>query len=230
MPSTGSKVREPKLSKLITVLLADDHDLIGRMLSSYIEAEADMTVVGTVRNAEDAIREGIQLKPDIGLLDIDMPGPSCFDAARTICARSPETRIIFLSAFIEDRYVQQALDVSAAGYVTKMESPQTVVGAIRTAAAGGVYFSPDVQKRIVLDSSGPRLARSRASGLAKLTRREIDVLQNIALGFSKKQIAKRLSISVNTVDNHTNHLMTKLDIHDRVALTRWAIKEHLVDV
>lgn len=126
--------------------------------------------------------------------------------------------------------MQQALDVGAAGYVTKMESPQTVVGAIRTAAAGGVYFSPDVQKRIVLDSNGPRLADSGTSGLTRLTRREIDVLQNIALGLSKKQIAKLLSISVNTVDNHTNHLMAKLNIHDRVALTRWAIKERLVDV
>ncbi len=96
------------------------------------------------------------------------------------------------------------------------------------AASGDAYFSPEVQEPIVLDSNGPRLANTRQSRVSKLTPRELEVLVDIAKGLSKKEIGKKLHISVNTVDNHTSHLMTKLDIHDRVALTRLAIREGLV--
>lgn len=218
------------MSGPITVLLADDHELVGRLLSSLFEAEPDMRVVARVNNTEDAIREAIRLKPAIGVLDIDMPGPSCFDAAETIAARCPDTRIIFLSAFIQDRYIHQALKVRASGYVTKREPPQTILRAVRAAAAGDAYFSPEVQERIVLDSDGARLLQPSNTRISKLTPRELEVLGSIALGLSKKEIGKKLHISVNTVDNHTNHLMTKLDIHDRVALTRYAIREGLVQV
>ncbi len=216
------------MSKPISILLADDHELIGKMLSSLLESESDMQVVGSLSNSEDAIQEAIRLAPDVCVLDIDMPGPSCFDAARTITMRCPNTRIIFLSAFVLDRYVQQALDVGAAGYVNKKESPQIVLKAIRAAAAGDAYFSADVQERIAIDSSGARLVLTKPTPFSKLTPRELEVLQHIAMGLSKKEIAKELHISANTVDNHTNHLMTKLRIHDRVGLTRLAIREGLV--
>ncbi len=216
------------MSKPISILLADDHELIGKMLSSLIEAEEDMQVVGSLNNSEDAIQEAIRLAPDVCVLDIDMPGPSCFEAARTITTRSPNTKIIFLSAFVQDRYVQQALDVGAAGYVNKKESPQSVLKAIRTAAAGDAYFSADVQELIAIDSSGARLVHTKPAPFSKLTPRELEVLQHIAIGLSKKEIAKKLHISANTVDNHTNHLMTKLNIHDRVGLARLAIREGLV--
>ncbi len=212
----------------ITILLADDHELIGKMLSSLLESEDDMQVVGSLSNTEDAIQEAIRLAPDVCVLDIDMPGPSCFQAARTINARCPNTKIIFLSAFVQDRYVQQALDVGAAGYVNKKESPQTVLKAIRAAAAGDAYFSADVQERIAIDSNGARLVHTKPTPFSKLTPRELEVLQHIAMGLSKKEVAKKLHISANTVDNHTNHLMTKLNIHDRVGLARLAIREGLV--
>jgi len=216
------------LSRPITVLLADDHELIGKMLSSLLESEDDMQVVASLTNSDDAIQEAIRLVPDVCVLDIDMPGPSCFDAARTITTRCPNTKIIFLSAYVQDRHVQRALDVGAAGYVNKKESPQIVLKAIRAAAAGDAYFSADVQERIAIDSSGARLVHAKPTPFCKLTPRELEVLQHIATGLSKKEIAKKLHISANTVDNHTNHLMTKLNIHDRVGLTRLAIREGLV--
>lgn len=218
------------MSDLIRVLLADDHDLVSRMLESLLQSEPDLQVVATASNSADAITQAIHHKPDVVVLDIDMPGPSSFEAARTIITRCPNARIIFLSAFADDRYIEQALKVGALGYVTKTESPQAVIKAIRTIASGGAYFSPNIQERITFASGGPMLASTAKTQVSKLTRRELEVLQDIAMGFSKKQIAKRLFISVNTVDNHTNHLMTKLDIHDRVVLTRWAIREGLVEV
>ncbi len=217
------------MSEHISVLLADDHELIGSMLCSLLESEDDMQVVGSLNNTEDAIRETIRLAPDVCVLDIDMPGPSCFEAARTINTRCPNTRIIFLSAFVQDRYIQHALDVGAAGYVNKKESPQTVLKAIRAAAAGDAYFSADVQERIAIDSSGAKLVHMKPTPISNLTPRELEVLQHIAMGLSKKEVAKKLHISANTVDNHTNHLMTKLNIHDRVGLTRLAIREGLVN-
>ena len=218
------------MSDPIRILLADDHELVSRMLDSYLQSVPDLQVVATVYNTEDAITQAIQHKPDVVVLDIDMPGPSSFEAARTIITRCPNARIIFLSAFVDDRYIEQALKVGALGYLTKKESPQAVIKAIRTAASGGAYFSPHVQERIVFDSGGPTLARIAKPRVSKLTPRELEVLQHIASGHSKKQIAQKLHISVNTVDNHSNHLMAKLDIHDRVALTRWAIREGLVEV
>ena len=99
------------MSDLIRILFADDHELVSRMLDSYLQSEPDLQVVATVANSEDAITQAILHKPDVVVLDIDMPGPSSFEAARTIITRCPNARIIFLSAFVDDRYIEQALKV-----------------------------------------------------------------------------------------------------------------------
>ncbi len=119
------------MSKPISILLADDRELIGKMLRSLLESEDDMQVVGSLSNSADAVQEAIRLAPDVCVLYLDMPGQSCLDAARTITMRCPNTKIIFLSVFVQDRYFQQALDVGAAGYANKRESPQTILKAIR---------------------------------------------------------------------------------------------------
>jgi DNA-binding NarL/FixJ family response regulator len=168
------------------------------------------------------------LQPDIVLLDIDMPGMAAFDAARTIRLRSPRTRLAFVSAHFHDRYIEQALGVGAMGYITKGEPPETVARAIRSIAGGGAYFSPDVQARIVIDVSGPRLADQQRTRVSILTAREQEVLRYLASGLAKKEIAETMNLSVGTVNNHAANLMKKLDIHDRVELTRFAIREGIV--
>jgi len=217
------------MSKRISLLLVDDHTLLRKMLGDRLENEPDMAVVGIVGNADDAVTEAIKLKPDIIMMDIDMPGLACFDAARTIGAQCPNTRIIFLSAFFNDRYIEQALVVEAAGYLTKSEPPESVVSAVRAAASGRSYFSPQVQSRIVVGSNGTRLALKKRSRVSTLTERELEVLRYVARGMSKKQIAKTMHISAKTVNNHTTHVMAKLDIHDRVELARFAIREGLAE-
>jgi DNA-binding NarL/FixJ family response regulator len=164
------------------------------------------------------------------VLDIDMPGVEVFEAARMIRNRSPQTRVIFLSAFTHDRYIESALKAGALGYVTKTEGPETVVRAIHAMAAGQCYFSAAVQCRIVIDDHGPSLSADRLSTRASmLTARETEVLRYIAQGKSKKEIASTMHLSVKTVENHTANIMTRLDIHDRVELARFAIREGMIE-
>jgi DNA-binding NarL/FixJ family response regulator len=217
------------MSRQISLLLADDHALMRDVLAERLAGEPDMVVVGTVGNTDDAVAQAVDLKPAIVLLDVDMPGVVCFEAARTIQAQCPGTRIIFLSAFFHDRYVEQALAVEAAGYLTKSEPLEVVVKAIRNVAGGGSYFSPEVQARIVIDSDGARLARQQQSRVSTLTPRELEVLRYIARGLSQKEIAGLMRLSPKTVHCHGANLMTKLDIHDRVQLARFAIREGLAE-
>lgn len=217
------------MSEPITILVADDHAMVRMMLQDRLSAEADMKVVASVSNADEALTRVIELKPDIVLMDIDMPGLLCFDAASTIAARCPNTRIIFVSAFFHDRYIEQALAVGASGYVTKSEPPDTVVSAIRTVASGAAYYSPEVQERIVADREGPRLATDGHTRVSTLTAREMEVLRYLARGMPKQRIARTMHLSVNTVNRHAYTLMRKLDIHDRVELTRFAIREGLAE-
>jgi len=213
----------------ISVLLADDHSLIRESLRARLDTEPDLKTVGTVSNADDAASQAIQLKPDVVLMDIDMPGLAAFEAAKIIKSRSPNTRVIFLSAFFHDRYIEEALEAGASGYLTKGESPESVIQGVRTVASGGTCFSPDVQSRIVVDSKGLKLAAQAQTRTATLTRREMEVLRYLARGMSKKQVAQTMHLSVKTVERHSDRLMNKLDIHDRVELARFAIREGLAE-
>ncbi|MCP4592643.1 MAG: response regulator transcription factor [bacterium] len=215
------------MNKPITIVLADDHALIRMMLGDHLAGEPDMVVVETVGNANDVVTVAIKQKPDIILMDIDMPGTACFDAARTILDQCPDTRIIFLSAFFHDRYIEQALLIEASGYLTKSVPPESVIEAIRTVASGGSHYSTEVQERVVIDDEGTRLASQPRSRSSMLTPRELSVLRHIARSMGEKEIARELHVSPRTVHCHTTNLMNKLDIHSRVALTRFAIREGL---
>lgn len=212
----------------LRILLADDHTLVRETLGRWLANSDSITVIAQVSNSDDAITIAAREEPDIVVLDINMPGADVFEAARIIRIRSPKSKIIFLSAFHLDRYIEQALAAGALGYVTKGESPETLERAIRAVASGGVYFSPDVQARIVIDVSGPRLVDTAQTRASMLTPRELEVLRYLATGLSKKEIADKLDLSIGTINNHAANLMRKLDIHDRVKLTHFAIREGLI--
>lgn len=217
------------MSNPITVLLVDDHALMRDMLANRLSDEPDLQVVGTVESADAALTAGTTHEPDIILMDIDMPGLSCFDAARTLQRLLPKTSIIFLSAFFNDRYIEQALAIEASGFLTKTEPPESVIAAVRAVAAGKCYFSAEAQSRIVIDSGRTRLAHPVQSRASTLTNRELEVLRYLARGMAKKEIARTMHVSAKTVNNHASHLMNKLDIHDRVELSRFAIREGLAE-
>lgn len=214
----------------ITVVLADDHAMLRGALENWLKTTPDVRVVGSARNCEEAVAEATRLQPRLILLDIDLAGELAFGAARQIQVSSPETKVVFLSAFAHDRYIDNALAAGAHGYITKGEPLESIVNAIRIVAEGGAYFSPDVQDRVVIDADGPKLAPSAKSRLAVLTPREMEVARHLAKGLSKKEIARAMSLSVGTINNHAANLMKKLDVHDRVELTRLCIREGIVDV
>lgn len=213
----------------ISLLLVDDHALVRNNLATRLDAEEGIRVLGEAGDADQGVSCALELEPEIIMFDIDMPGMSSFEAARTINQRLPSVRMMFLTAFTHDSYIDEALSAGANAYITKREPYEVVVSAIRAVACGEAYFSPEVQKRIVVSTRGATLTPDRCTRAATLTARETEILRHIAQGSSKKQIAKELHLSVNTVDVHTSRIMTKLDIHDRVGLARFAFREGLAD-
>ncbi|MFQ5501227.1 MAG: response regulator [Phycisphaerae bacterium] len=212
----------------VSILLVDDHALVRDTLADRLQRELDFVIVGIASTAEEAIALAARTQPDIVLSDIDMPGLNSFEAAKKLLDRLPNLKIIFLSAFVHDVYVEQALSVEAHGYLTKREPPDTVVMAIREVVSGGAYFSEEVQSRIMVDEKGVNLRSKSKSLVSTLSPRELEVLQYIAQGLGKKDIAKLTNLSVKTVDHHTSRLMNRLKIHDRVDLARFALREGLI--
>lgn len=215
------------MSEITSVLVADDHSLLRDMLSATLAAEG--FAVEATSTADEALRIGKEQKPDIAVLDIDMPGMSPFEVARRWRAEGLPIRVMFLSAFVRDSYVGEALAVEACGYLTKDEPPGEVVAAVRAVAAGEVRFSRAVLDRIALDTKGPRVVSGDAARVEGLTARELEVVRLIARGHAQKQVATDLAISIKTVQHHLASAMDKLGIHDRVELARFAIREGLVE-
>lgn len=209
----------------VSVLLVDDHALLRETLSEWFRRDSRIRQVDSAASADEALKMCAQLRPDVVLMDIDMPGRNSFEAAREMKRLSAQTRIIFVSSFCSDNFIEQALQVEAAGYITKGEPPDALMEAIEAAVTGSVYFSADIQERLIIDTTGPRLSTPFKTKLSLLTRREREILYYVSLGHSKKEISKTLHISVKTVDRHTANLMQKLGIHDRVELARFAIRE-----
>jgi len=211
----------------ISILLADDHQFVRQALARTLAEAADFKVVAEAGDGEDTLRLVERLRPDVVVLDVDMPGRDAFAVAQTIHAQNPATRVLFLSAFSHDRFIERALEVNAAGYATKDENLDAIIEAIRAVAAGRFYFSPEVWNRIVIDEHGARLQGEVHSRRMTLTPRELEVLRLVAQGLSKMEMAELLEISVHTVNRHVNGIMVKLQIHDRVELAMFAVREGL---
>ena len=209
------------------ILIADDHAVVREAIARWLAHEDSFFIVGTAATADEALELVERHRPDIVLMDIKMPGLSSFEAAERIRGIHPDARIIFLSGFTSDHYIEEALRAGALGFLTKTEKPERIIAAIKEVAANRASFSADIEARIVVESGSARLApgHTRASSL---TKRELQVLRHVSRGLSKREIAPMLHVSVKTVEKHTENLMNKLEIHDRVGLTRFAIREGIV--
>ena len=213
----------------IRVMLVDDHRLLRETLRERLEREPGLDVVASVGDAEAALTAARSHEPDVVLMDVEMPGLICFDAARQIAAAVPNARLIFLSAHLQDRYIEQALEVGALGYLTKAEPAERVVTAIYDAMRGRSCFSSEVRARLVVGPDRARLAAGTSTRLANLTGRELEVVRYLARGMPKRDIADTMHISETTVAKHVQNVMNKLEIHDRVELARFALREGLVE-
>lgn len=214
----------------IKLFLIDDHVLMLDTLADRFDQEPGIVVTGTAKDAENIVAAVRRLNPDIILMDIDMPGLSCFEAIQRVKTVRPKTDIIILSSFTHDHYIDMAIQVKANGYLTKSEPFASLVQAVRRVANGRTHFSPSVESRIVATKDGAHLNSGRAKTRSSmLSPREIEVLQYLAKGTSKKDIAETMHVSIKTVDAHCQRLMNKLDIHDRVEIARFAIREKLTE-
>lgn len=211
------------------VLLVDDHAILRELLGERLASKASIQVVGSVGNPDEAIDAALAKSPDVIVMDIDMPGRNVFDAARVISSRLPRVRILFLTAFLHDRYIEQAIAVGARGFLTKTGSPDQLVQAVREVAAGRTFYAPEVMDRIVVTDGSVALAPERVTKASTLSPREMEVLRYLARGQSKRDISQAMHLSIKTVQRHTERIMAKLDIHDRVELARFAIREGLAE-
>src|SRR6185295_10339134 len=213
----------------ITVLLADDHTVVRAGLRALLEAEEDINVVGESENGREAVRMAKHLQPDVVVMDIAMPSLNGLEATRQVTRESPKSRVLILSSYSNDEYVQQLTDAGATGYLVKQTAAQDLVAAIREVKKGNAFFSPAISKRLLehFRTMVNRPPGERKS--TKLTPRELEVLQLVAEGYANKQIAAELFISIKTVEKHREQLMRKLDIHDVAGLTRYAITNGIIE-
>ncbi len=214
----------------IRCLLVDDHTLFRQGVRRLLETESDFDVVAESPDGGDAVEKARELRPDVILMDIGMPGLSSFEAARQIKRTRPETKILFLTMYEDEDYLVQCLDVGAAGYVLKDTPASQLVSAVRDVYRGGKYLSSQVLGKLVDDfRSRGRDSRMRPR-ISTLTPREREVLKLLAEGNSVKEIAVLLALSVKTVEAHKFNLMRKLDIHNKAQLVTYAIQKKIIKV
>jgi DNA-binding NarL/FixJ family response regulator len=210
----------------VRVLLAEDHTLVRLGFRALLEKLEGVQVIGEVSNGRDALRMSKEAEPDVVLMDIAMPGLNGLEATRRIRDECPRTRVLILSMYTNEEYLQEALRAGAAGYLLKEADRAELELAIKTIYRGERYLTPDVAK-FTLDAY-TRQGETNTSPLRRLTGRQREILQLIAEGCSTKQIAQRLDLSVKTVETHRIQLMDRLEIHDIPGLVRLAIRTGLV--
>jgi DNA-binding NarL/FixJ family response regulator len=216
--------------KRITVLLAEDHQIVREGFRSLLEHEHDIEVVGEAENGRQAVQLTRKHRPAVVVMDIAMPLLNGLEATRQIRKEFPDTKVLILSAHSDDAYVEQVAVLGAAGFLLKQTSSHELATAIREVLKGNTFFSPTVSRRVHARTQKPA---DRKANLQKktnrLSSREMEVLQLIAEGKPNKQVAGELGVSFKTVDKHRQHLMSKLDIHDVAGLTRYAIAEGIIE-
>jgi len=210
------------VAEKIRVILAEDHETVREGLKLIIDAQPDMKTVGEAGNGNTVIGLAQELKPDIVVMDISMPGLNGSKAAKKIAETCPDVGIVALTRHKESGYVQDLLRAGAAGYVLKQSSPDELLRAIRAVVSGKSYLDPSITSTVVSDYSGRQLPHE-ARGQATLTDREQEVLQLIASGYSNKEIASQLNISVKTVEAHKANSMRKLDLTSRMEIVNYAL-------
>lgn len=210
------------MSAVIQILLAEDHMTVREGIRLLVNSEPDMTVVGEAGDGETAISECVRLDPDIVLMDISMPALNGLKATRKLRKLCPRSKILTLTRHTDDGYLQQLIRAGVNGYVLKQSAPTELITAIRTVCAGKSYIDPTLLHRVMANYAG-RSESLRGEGSGEVTGRESEVLRMIAWGYSNKEIAERLDLSVKTIEAHKSNAMRKLSMGSRIDIVRYAI-------
>lgn len=211
----------------IRVLQIDDHTLFRQGIRTLLAAESDIEVAGEAPNAADGVASARELRPDVVLMDIGMPGMSSFEATRQIRKERPETRVLFLSMYDDEDYLAECVEIGASGYVLKDSPADQLTTAIREAHRGGSYLSPRLLTKLV-DGFRSGHGAPMQPRFGTLTKREREILKMLAEGKSVKEIASEFDLSVKTVEAHKFNLMRKLDIHNKAQLVQYAIQKKII--
>jgi len=213
----------------IRILLADDHTLMRSGIRALLEDEPGLTIIGEAEDGRSAVAQACRLEPDVVIMDIAMPLLNGLEATRQIRQQCPHVRVLILSMHENEEYIRQVLEAGAMGYILKDAAARELISAIRSVYRGEAVLSPAVTRLVIEDYLrwGGTRPQEEADGLSP---REREVLQLIAEGYTSKQIAEILSISIKTVQAHRNNLMQKLDLHDRGELIKYAIQKKIIEI
>lgn len=214
----------------IKLLLVDDHVVIRSGLRMLLEAQQDLLIVGEAETGRQALEQVRSLHPHVVLMDVKMPDMNGIEATRLIRANHPETAVLALTMYEDDQYFFEMLRAGASGYVPKRAAPDELLTAIRTVSRGEVFLYPSLATRLVQNYLGEMAAGTQPEISTTLTAREQEVLVLIAEGLSNAEIAEKLIISAKTVDRHRENIMGKLNLHSRVDLVKYALRNGLIEL
>jgi two-component system response regulator NreC len=213
----------------IRVLLADDHAVLRAGLRLLLDAQADMEVVGEASTGEQAVTQAKKLNPDVVLLDITMSGPDGLDAVRKIKEDNPEIKVLALTMHDDESYLRQVLKGGGSGYVLKRAADTELLSAIRAVHEGGMYLHPAHAHMLLEGARGDEESTEAKTGKrVRLSNREQQVLKLVAFGYTNKQIANNLELSVKTVEEYRARMQRKLEIKGRAELVRYALRVGLL--
>ena len=214
----------------IKVMIADDHELIREGLSRVLDMENDIEVICKVKSGVEAVESVRKCKPDILLLDINMPEMNGIDTLKKIKSTALKVKIVMLTVYDDIEYVSQCINLGADGYVLKDSDSATLVKTIRVVYDGGSYIQPTLATQLIKYMTNESKNASDKVLLEALTRREVSVMKEIASGLSNKGISEKLDISEKTVKNHVSSILKKLELQDRTQVAIYAIKNKLVEL
>lgn len=215
------------MSEPMTVLLVDDHAMFRAGIKALIEMDGHARVIGEAGSGDEAVDRVRQLKPDIVLMDLSMPGSGGLEATRRIAALGLDTKVLVLTVHAEEEYLVPVVEAGASGYLTKTSADKDLLEALRVVARGQVFLPPKATT-LLLQRYNERDADANASGLNALSAREREVLALTAEGFSSREIGEKLFISPKTVDTYRARIMDKLGLSHRSELVRFALEVGLL--
>jgi DNA-binding NarL/FixJ family response regulator len=207
------------------VFLADDHTMVREGLAALVDQEKDLRVVGQCGDGLKVMERLLQLKPDVAVLDIGMPGLNGLDICREVHRKLPAAGVLILTMHDEEQFVAEALENGATGYLLKESAPGKLPQAIRSVAGRDVYLGPGVPRDAL-----SLVGRKQQDKYQQLTSRERQVLQLICEGMTNRQVAQQLNLAIKTIDTHRTRLMAKLDIHNQTELVKFALRRGIISL
>ena len=214
----------------IRVLVVDDHTIVRDGICALLRLAGDIEVVGEAANGREALEMAKKLMPDVVLMDIAMPNMDGLEATRRIRKEFPKVKVLVLTQYDDKEYVFPVIEAGASGFISKTAASSELVSGIRSVYRGDSFLSPSAARILVEDYQQEASIRKEQDPYKQLTDREREILKLLAEGYTTRKIADMLVISVKTVEGHKTNLMSKLDIHNRTDLVKYALRKGIITV